>query len=136
MAGKTFKLEIVTPRKVVFNGDVESFTAPGVMGSFQVLFNHAPLLAATGIGEIKLLDAAGMEQRYATSQGSVEVKANHVVMLAETAEKLEEIDVDRARRAEQRARERLAKHDDEIDIDRARIALQRALNRIRIAQKD
>ncbi|HLX13026.1 MAG TPA: F0F1 ATP synthase subunit epsilon [Bacteroidota bacterium] len=136
MAGKTFTLEIVTPKKVVFKGDVESFTAPGVEGSFQVLFNHAPLLAATGVGEIKVRGAEGADHYFATTEGFVEVNHNKVVMLADTAEAISEIDLTRAERAEMRARERLAKRDPDTDIDRARVSLQRAMNRIRLARKD
>jgi len=83
MAEKLFKVEIVTPKKVVFSSDVQSFTAPGTNGSFQVLVNHAPFLSSIGIGEVKLTDAGGNNWRYATSGGFVEVKNNHVVMLAE-----------------------------------------------------
>src|SRR5208283_5557301 len=92
MSDKAFKLEIITPRKVIFSGDVVSFTAPGVMGSFQVLVHHAPLLATIGVGEAKLREPQGNEIRYATSGGFVDVKKNHVVMLADTAERAEEID--------------------------------------------
>ena len=85
MADKNFKLEIVTPKKIVYSGEVQSFTAPGVVGSFQVLYNHAPLLSAIGVGEVKLRDAQGNEHRYATSGGFVDVVKNNVTMLAETA---------------------------------------------------
>src|SRR6266849_9640615 len=104
---KTVKLEIITPKRVVYRGDVESFTAPGAMGSFQVLYNHAPLLAAVGIGEVKLRDALGREARYATSGGFVDVVKNNVAMLADTAESAEEIDVARAQAARDRASGRL-----------------------------
>jgi F-type H+-transporting ATPase subunit epsilon len=135
MAEKLFKVEIVTPKKVVFSSDVQSFTAPGTNGSFQVLVNHAPFLSSIGIGEVKLTDAGGNNWRYATSGGFVEVKNNHVVMLAESAERSDEIDVARAEQAKQRAVERLERHDPTTDIDRARLALLRALNRLRVAQK-
>jgi F-type H+-transporting ATPase subunit epsilon len=133
MAEKTFKLEIVTPKKVVFSGDVTSFSAPGVMGGFQVLYNHAPLLAAIGIGEAKIQDPSGAEFRYATSGGFVDVVANHVTLLAESAERAEEVDVSRAEAAKERASRRLHERAEGTDIDRARVALQRALNRLRVA---
>lgn len=135
MAGKSFKLEIVTPKKVVFSSDVQSFTAPGTNGSFQVLVNHAPFLSSIAIGEVKLTDASGVTWRYATAGGFVEVKNNHVVMLAESAERSDEIDVARAEKAKERAQQRLASHDPDIDIERARLALHRAMNRLRVAQK-
>ena len=135
MADKVFKLEIVTPRKVVFSGDAMSFTAPGIIGSFQVLYNHAPLLAATGVGEVRLREAQGTEIRYASSGGFVDVLNNTVVMVAETAEHSDEIDIARAEAARERASERMAVPNPEIDLDRARVALARALNRISVARR-
>ncbi|HUN66871.1 MAG TPA: F0F1 ATP synthase subunit epsilon [Bacteroidota bacterium] len=136
MAEKTFKLEIITPRRVIFSGDVVSFSAPGVLGGFQVLYNHAPLLAAIGIGEAKLKDVAGAEFLYATSGGFVDVLRNHVTFLAETAERSDEIDIPRARAAKERANGRISGRNPDTDLDRARVALQRALNRIRIAGRN
>jgi F-type H+-transporting ATPase subunit epsilon len=133
MADKHFLLDIVTPTKTIFSGMVGSFSAPGLAGSFQVLFNHAPLLAAIGIGEVKILDAAGKEEHYATSGGFAEVNANKVILLAETAERSDDIDVKRAEEAKQRALERLAK-EEEKDEQRARAALARALNRLKVAK--
>ena len=132
---KTFKLEIVTPGKLVFSGEVTSFSAPGIVGGFQVLFDHAPLLSEIGIGEVRFTDSEGNEKHYATSGGFVEVKKNHVVLLAETAERSDEIDRDRALAARARATERLEKKEGDLDADRARSALQRAVNRLRLVQK-
>ena len=133
MADKSFTLEIVTPRKTVFKGEVVSFSAPGVLGGFQVLHNHAPLLSELQVGEVKFIEASGKEARYATSGGFVEVKDNHVVMLAETAERADEIDVQRAQSAQTRAKGRLP--DKTTDLDRAHAALARAMNRLRISRK-
>ncbi|MBI3193239.1 MAG: F0F1 ATP synthase subunit epsilon [Ignavibacteriae bacterium] len=133
MADKNFQREIVTPQRVVFKGDVESFTAPGSLGSFQVLVNHAPLLSAIGVGETKMRDKQGNEIHYATSGGFVEVMNNRVVMLAESAECSNEIDVSRAEKAKSRAKDRLEQHPKEIDVERARAALARAMNRLKIA---
>lgn len=135
MAEKIFKLEIITPKKVVFSGDVTSFSAPGVLGGFQVLKSHAPLLSSLSIGEVKVVDAAGNESRYATSGGFVEVHENKVILLAETAERSDEIDVQRAEAARKRARKRLAKKRAEIDDNRARLALYRAMNRLKVADQ-
>ncbi len=135
MAEKIFKLEIITPKKVVFSGDVTSFSAPGVLGGFQVLKSHAPLLSSLSIGEVKVVDAAGNESRYATSGGFVEVHENKVILLAETAERSDEIDVQRAEAARERARKRLAKKRAEIDDNRARLALYRAMNRLKVADQ-
>jgi F-type H+-transporting ATPase subunit epsilon len=136
MPDKTFKLEIVTPQKVVFNGSVVSFTAPGTVGSFQVLHNHAPLLSSIGIGQIKVVDDRGQEARYATSGGFVEVRENHVVTIAETAERADEIDVDRAKTALGRATLRLEGKKSDIDLVRARAAMARAANRLKIAGRE
>jgi len=135
MAEKAFKLEIVTPRRVMFSGDVESVTAPGVVGGFQVLYNHAPLLAAIGVGVVKVRIGEGQEMHYATSGGFVDVVKNHVTMLAETAERADEIDVKRAEAAKQRAAKRLQERAAGTNEERARVALMRALNRLRVAQR-
>src|ERR1700741_1397818 len=135
MTEKAFKLEIVTPRKVVFSGDVVSFTAPGVVGSFQVLYNHAPLLAAIGVGEAKLREPHGNEIRYATSGGFVDVVNNHVVMLAETADRAEEIDKAIAQTDRDRAMQPIAANHSSHDVERAKAELEVALNRIKIADK-
>lgn len=133
MAEKLFQLDVVTPLRVVFSGQVESFSAPGVVGGFQVLYNHAPLLSSIKIGEVKLRTPEGKESRFATTGGVVEVRDNKVILLAETAERSDEIDVKRAAAARERAEQRIKEHQAEVDIDRARIALQRALNRLRVA---
>ena len=132
MSGKNFNLDIVTPTKTVFSGEVQSFSAPGVEGGFQVLFNHAPLLSSIAVGKVKIIDGVGKETHYATSGGFVEVNHNRVILLAETAERADEIDVQRAEEAKKRAAERLEKRE-EIDEERARGALLRAVNRLKIA---
>lgn len=135
MTEKSFHLEIVTPRKVVLNSDVTSFSAPGLAGGFQVLRSHAPFLSSIGVGEIKVVGENGAEIRFATSGGFVEVRENKVVMLAETAERSDEIDVKRADEARARAQKRLSEQAVEHELDRSRAALQRALNRLKVAQK-
>ncbi len=135
MAERAFKLEIVTPKKVVFSGDVVSFSAPGVAGAFQVLYNHAPLLAAIGVGEAKLREPHGSEIRYATSGGFVDVLHNRVVMLAETADRAEEIDTRQAQEDRDRALKTIAANNSAHDVERAKVELEAALNRIRIAGK-
>ncbi|MFA5832937.1 MAG: F0F1 ATP synthase subunit epsilon [Bacteroidota bacterium] len=135
MADKKFQLDIVTPAKTVFTGEVQSFTAPGVIGNFQVLFNHAPLLSAIGIGEIKVTDVVGKVSRFATTGGFVEVKSNKVIVLAESAESEEEINIERAEKSKQRANDRLTKKQSDTDVERARVALNRAINRLKIASK-
>jgi F-type H+-transporting ATPase subunit epsilon len=135
MYEKAFQLEIITPSKVVFKDEATSLSAPGVQGGFQILYNHAPFLSALEVGEIKVKDKAGNDTRYATSGGFVEVKENHVVVLADSAEVISEIDVDRAKAAKSRAEERLQSRQENIDRERANAALMRAMNRLRLSQK-
>lgn len=136
MAGKSFNLEIVTPKRVVFSGEAVSFSAPGVEGGFQVLVDHAPLLAGIGVGEVTVRDAQGSETRYATSGGVVQVRENRVTLMAESAERRDEIDAPRAASARDRAKQRLAERDAGLDVERARLALARALNRLNISSRN
>lgn len=133
MSEKIYHLEIVTPRGMVFNSEVVSFSAPGVVGGFQVLHSHAPFLSALKIGEVKVIDANGTEYRYATSGGFVEVRDNKVILLAETAERADEIDVERAQTARDRSKKRIGDKKPGTDLERAQSALRRALNRLKIA---
>jgi F-type H+-transporting ATPase subunit epsilon len=134
MPEKTFHLEIVTPRRIVFKGEVLSFSAPGAAGGFQVLHSHAPMLVLLKIGEVKFTEAAGAEVHYAVSGGFVEVRDNKVILLAETAERTDEIDTERAKAARDRAKKRMAEKKAEVDTVRAKLALFRALNRLKIAE--
>jgi len=133
MAEKVFNLDIVTPTKTVFSGEVQSFSAPGEAGGFQILFNHAPFLSSITVGQVKVIDPAGAESRYAISGGFVEVNNNKVILLAETAERSDEIDVQRAEQAKDRAARRL-QEEERVDEERARVALARAINRLKIAE--
>ncbi len=135
MPEKAFRLEIITPRRVVFDGEVVSFSAPGVMGGFQVLYNHAPMIAALTVGEVKVQQPQAPEIRYATSGGFVEVRDNRVVLLAETLERSGEIDTARAAIARDAARKTLGEKCPDEELAAARAKLERALNRIRIAAK-
>ena len=136
MEEKIFQLDIVTPRKTIFSGKVVSVSAPGELGGFQVLVDHAPLLSSLVIGQIKVTDKNGNTEWYATTGGFLEVRNNRVILLAETAEKASEINVKRAEAAHDRAKERLHKRESGTDLVRAEAALQRALNRLRIAGKN
>ena len=135
MESPPFQLDLVTPRRVLFSGQVVSFSAPGAAGGFQVLHNHAPLLALMTVGEMKLQSVAGEEESYATSGGIVDVRDNKAVILAEAAERADQIDVERAQAALERARKRLSSRAPGLDVGRAQRAAQRATNRIRVAAK-
>jgi len=135
MYEKAFTLQIVAPDRIVFSGQVTSFSAPGVEGGFQILFDHAPFLTALAVGEITIKAPDGTDTRYATSGGFVEVRNNKVVAMVETAEQSGEIDVKRAQDSRDRAEERLRSSAGNVDYERARASLQRAMNRLRISMR-
>lgn len=127
-----FALEVVTPERVAYSGQVASLQAPGSEGSFGVLAGHIPLLTSLQIGRLRFVEEGGSEIQMAISGGFVEVGREQVAVLAETAERVEEIDVARAEAARQRAEERLARaREERVDVARAEAALARAINRLR-----
>lgn len=129
---KEIFVEIITPSKSAYKGQVISITVPGTLGNFQVLYNHAALLSSLEIGKIQIEDATGQHFEFATSGGTVEVRDNKVLILADSVESAEEIDVERAKRAIVRVKERLAtRGKGDVDILRAELALQRAVNRMK-----
>lgn len=132
---KELNLEIITPSKCAFSGEIRSLTVPGTKGSFQILFNHAPILSSIEIGKIKIVDKGKKEIEFATSGGTVEVLKNKILLLAESVETKDEIDVARAQAAFERAKERLSNRSKEIDVPRAEGALARAANRLKVAGK-
>lgn len=128
-------LEIVTPAKAAYKGEVKSVTIPGTMGSFQVLKNHAPLIATFEIGVVKVKEISGNDLFFATGGGTVEVNENKVLVIADSLENAEEIEVERAESAKRRAEERISKREPETDLERAKAALLRATNRLKIVEK-
>ncbi len=128
-------LEIITPDKISFKGEVQSVTIPGTEGSFQILKNHAPLMSTFEIGEVKVVLPDKDEKNYATGGGTVEVLNNHVLVLADSLEEIGSIDVERARGARERAENRLAHKTDTTDVERAEQALKRAVNRLKLVEK-
>jgi F-type H+-transporting ATPase subunit epsilon len=134
MAERTFTLEIVTPDRVVASDDeVVSLVAPGAVGYLGVLASHAPLMTELTVGEITVRRSNGEELHIAASQGFMEVAENKVTILADTAEKSDEIDVERARESFKRAEERIARGEG-MDFARAEAAMKRALNRLHVAE--
>ena len=129
----TFQLEIVTPEKTVYSGEVEQLRAPGTEGGFGVLAGHHPMLASLRIGEMVFSEPKQGPKSVAISGGFAEVQRDRVTVLAETAEFAQDIDVNRAEAARERAREMLARRrEQQIDEARATLALARAVNRLRI----
>lgn len=125
-------LEIITPDSQILKDQVESITVPGSSGSFQVLKNHAPIISTIDIGVIKVKKSGSGESIFTTSGGTIEVNNNHVLVLSDSIEMIDKIDINRAEQAKHRAEERLAKkHTEAIDVVRAEAALNRAVNRIK-----
>jgi F-type H+-transporting ATPase subunit epsilon len=133
MYDKSFSLRIISPDRVVYEGEATSVSVPGASGGFQVLYNHAPLLSALLAGPVTVKSIQGDDALYATGGGFLEVHDNSVVVLVESAERPDEIDVRRAEDARDRAVQRLRSGARSVDIPRAEAALQRALNRLRLA---
>ena len=129
---EVLRLEIVTPDKVVLQADVDYVGAPGVDGEFGVLAGHISLLAALSICGMYYKQGAHTHHAF-VSGGFAEVADNKVTILAEAAELADEIDVDRAQQAYERAKARLETPHPETDIARAQFAMRRALGRISTA---
>ena len=125
----TVYIDIVSPSGSVFQGEAERVRAPGVQGTFEILHNHAPMIAAIELGPLYVTLPSGERIAFATSGGFVEVFNNTVTILAETAEPASEIDIERAREAEERALEnlKLAGADEKAE---AKQALERARLRV------
>jgi F-type H+-transporting ATPase subunit epsilon len=123
-------IDIVTPSGLVFSGEIKSCVAPATDGEFCMLENHTALLSALGIGALRIQLPEGIKI-LATSGGFLELYNNTISIMVETAEWAGEIDVERARAAEERARKRIQQKQD-IDIPRAKLALARAMNRLKV----
>ena len=129
----SFQLEIVTPEKKVVDTAAEEVQIPGKNGYLGVLPGHAPLITELAVGEITFRSGAA-EQKLAVAWGFAEVLPNKVTILAESAERPAEIDVERARKAKERAEQRLASGDPNVDVERSLNALQKAETRLEVAE--
>jgi F-type H+-transporting ATPase subunit epsilon len=130
----TTRLEIVTAERVVFSDDVDVIVAPGVEGQLGILPHHAPLMTMLLPGELQV--RRGTEDFFlAISGGFLEVRPDRVIILADAAERVEEIDVARAEAAKQRAEERLKTHPPDLDMARTEAALHRSLARLRVVER-
>jgi F-type H+-transporting ATPase subunit epsilon len=128
-------LEIVTPEKMVFSGNVEDVTIPGTEGEFGVLRGHEAFLTSVDIGQL-VFTKNNKKTHYAVNTGYAEVTANKVTVLIETAERSDYIDKNRARRAKENAEARLEKiAKDSDEFEKARAALMRAIVRLSVAEK-
>ncbi len=137
---ETFQLQILTPEREVFCAEVSHAAITGEYGVFELLPGHEALLCPLGVGLLGVQqgDASG-EILYAIHGGFLEVRGDKATVLADSAEGGDEVDMERARAAMQRAKERLEAHTDaveEVNCDRARLALMRSIARINAVEKN
>jgi len=127
--------EIVTPERLAFSEEVDEVTLPGSVGEFGILPGHVPFLSSLQVGIVSTRQD-GREIYYAVSGGFIEVHEDHVIVLAETAERSDEIDVDRARTSKERAEKilREVQEEDESHFNRAELRLKRALTREEVSR--
>jgi F-type H+-transporting ATPase subunit epsilon len=129
------KLDIVTAEREVYSEDVDVVIAPGVEGQLGILPHHAPLMTTLQLGEL-IIRKGGDEVSLAISGGFIEVRPDRIVVLADTAERAEEIDIARAEEAKRRAEQRLVEEQvPGLDQARAEAALHRSLARLKVAQR-
>lgn len=132
---KNIKLEVVTPEKSVVSEEAQIVMAPGYDGEFGVLSDHTPFLTTLNLGILRYKDDKDAERFVFVSGGFAEALPDRVTVLAESAERRKDIDLERAKTASERAQRRLTSEDKEgIDFVRAEAALQRAVHRIKCAE--
>jgi F-type H+-transporting ATPase subunit epsilon len=130
----TFQLEIVTPSRLLVKDSVEEAQIPGLSGYLGILPGHAPLITELAVGVITY-KAGGSAHTLSVSWGFAEVLPDKVTILAEAAERPQEIDVERAQKAKERAEQLLKSNNPEVDYARAEDALQRAETRLNVAKE-
>jgi len=131
MAEKLF-LEVVTPQKLVVSEEVKIVVAPGSEGEFGALKGHTTFLTSLKLGTLRYKDVNGKERLVFIKGGFAEVLPDKVTILAESAERRKDIDVERATKAKERAEQRLAAKNADTDLVRAESALRRAIQRLNI----
>jgi F-type H+-transporting ATPase subunit epsilon len=132
---ESYQLTVLSPLRTLLDERVESLVAPGTEGYLGVLANHAPLITALVPGKLTVRAAGGETRVFALSGGFLEVSANRAVILADAMEEPDDIDLERAKLAADRARERLRDIHGKWDEARAQAALARALNRTKVASE-
>lgn len=131
---KTFPFEILTLQKLFLRENIRFVIAPGEEGVFEILANHAPFVFALKPGALRMRMPGGEDQYIAVGTGFLVVQKDRTTVLTRSAERPEDIDVDRARRAKERAEQRLQQASPDFDMDRAQASLQRALARLKVAE--
>lgn len=136
---ESITLRVITPEAVALDTTAEAVNLPGLDGQLGVLNRHAPMVAALGVGELAFGAPGGAKEHLFMAGGFAEVRNNTVRVVCDAAERPTDIDVDRASRAAERARERIRTResapDEEFDVLRAEMSLRRALMRISVAQR-
>lgn len=130
----SFLLSISTPEKVFYHGPVESVVLATTEGEMGVLDKHMPMVVALGMAPMRIKTEQGWRTA-ALSGGFAQIKGNRVVILADTAEWPEEIEVNRALEAKKRAEERLRQHKSEVEYLQSQVALKRAIMRLRVVNQ-
>ena len=130
----TMRLEIVTAERLVYSEEVNVVVAPGIEGELAILPLHAPLLTALKPGEIRVVQD-GDESYLSVSGGFMEVMGNKVTILADTAERAEEIDLQRTEEALNRAEERVASAVGDVDLEKALASMRRSQARMKVARR-
>lgn len=132
----TMCCEVVTPERVVYADDVNMVIAPGIEGELGILPHHAPLMTALTYGQLVIRKEGEEDVLMAIGGGFMEVRGDRVTILADTAERAEEIDEERALAARRRAEERLRQRQrEDVDFARAEAALRRSLVRLRVVER-
>lgn len=132
-------LRVITPESVLLDTTASSVTFPTLDGSVGILKDHAPMVAALGVGELSFKDSSGKAEALFVAGGFAEVRDNTVRLVTDTSEEPSDIDVERAAKAAERAQERLrtfqTHEGDPVDLLRAQASLQRAIMRMKVANK-
>lgn len=130
------RCEVVTAERAVFDDQVDMVVAPGIEGQLGILPHHAPLMTALTFGELVIHRQDQEDEYIAIGGGFMEVRPDHVTILADSAERAEEIDLERAEEAQLRAQELMAqKQREDVDFIRAEAALRRSLIRLKVAKR-
>ena len=132
MAG--IRLDIVTAERQVYSDEVDVVVVPGIDGELAILPRHAPLMTTLKPGELRVR-RGGEEFSMVVTGGFLEVRPDRITILADAAERSEEIDMARAEEAKRRAEEKLSRPRTEIDAIQAEAALRRSLIRIKVGEK-
>lgn len=135
MEDKKMLLEVITPEKTELKESIKSLIVPTQGGSIGILYGHAPIITLVDIGQLRYKTDGVVEETLIVSKGVLELADNKITILVNTAEKPEEIDVERALRAKERAIKRLDQKEKNVDFARAEAALKRAMMRLNAVGK-